>query len=175
MPAPQHLPDNETLIKWRYIDGLSDEQIAKAAGVSIQAVNKRWKEPRKPHTNAAKAILDAAWPTTKDFKRSEYTHFGRAKELMYFMRWRLGDKTLSDTQLRLARRFHAYCVTHNAVLSFDLEAGPNPWVYVPREERDGRLVLRWPDNREKPKGQYLKAITLPPEGEVEVEEGRYRW
>ncbi|MFD4608291.1 hypothetical protein ACFWOT_09265 [Streptomyces sp. NPDC058440] len=160
------LPDNSTLLKF-YRDGLSDAEIAEAYGVSVQAVNKRFARmdiERKPWTNTATAILNTAWPTTKDFKRSEYTHLNRARSLFAFMRWRLGDPTLTDRQLREAERFGMYVRTKKVVLGFDLSS-KNPWVWLPREESDGNLVLRWPEGRETPLGPHLAAITLPDAGD----------
>lgn len=160
------LPDDDVLRKF-YRDGLSDKQIAQAYGVTVQAVNLRFANmgiQRKPEMNTATAILNAAYPSS-EVKRSNYTQLNRARELFAFMRWRLGDKTLTDRQLRMAKGFAAYSEEHDVVLSLDIEK-KSPWVWLPREATDGRLVLRWPDGREMPKAPHLKAITLPnPEAE----------
>lgn len=58
------LPDNDTLRRF-YREGLSDKEIAQAYGCSVQAVNARYTAigiERKPYSNIAAAILEAAWP-----------------------------------------------------------------------------------------------------------------
>ncbi|MGW2713694.1 hypothetical protein HKX69_05785 [Streptomyces argyrophyllae] len=155
------LPDNETLRRF-FREGLSDKEIAKAYDVSVQAVNQRFSKmglERKPWMNTATAILNAAWPTTDGFKRSEFTHLNRARELFAFMRWRLGDPTLTEKQMYMARRFESQA-REGVVLEFAPET-KSRWVWVPRQESDGDLVLRWPAGRELPKGPHLAAITLP--------------
>ncbi|MDI1454397.1 hypothetical protein NHG22_11335 [Streptomyces sp. ATE26] len=157
------LPDDETLKKFLYVDGLTDRQIAAAYGVSIQAVNKRYVKmgiQRKPWMNTATAILDAAWPSTKDFKRSEYTGRWRARELFAFLRWRLGDPTLSAYQLQTAENFSNYARSNDVVLDFDPDR-ETPWMWQPRTLADENLILRWPKGRELPTGEHLKALTLP--------------
>ncbi|MFB9346148.1 hypothetical protein ACFFUA_01510 [Streptomyces heliomycini] len=157
------LPDNDTLRKF-YRDGISNKEIAAAFDVTIQAVNWRLSKmglQRKPETFTATAILEAAYPTSKDFKRSEFTQLQRARELFCFIRWRLGDKTLSDRQLHMAERFCDYSRARDVVLALDPAQEKSPWVWLPREPADGQLVLRWPADREKPKGAHLEAISLP--------------
>ncbi|KIE24711.1 hypothetical protein LK08_22740 [Streptomyces sp. MUSC 125] len=160
------LPDNEVLRQHYYADGLSDKQIATMYGCTVQAVNQRFgsMEPpiqRKPWTNKATAILEAAFPTRPGFKRSEYTHLHRARSLYAFMRWRLGDPTLSARQVGDAQRFARYARDNHVILGFDPERRENPWQWLPREDSDGDLLLRWPAGREMPKEPHLKAITLP--------------
>ncbi|MFF4245239.1 hypothetical protein ACFYY2_12295 [Streptomyces sp. NPDC001822] len=156
------LPDNETLRRF-YREGLSDKEIAKAFDCSVQAVNLRFGKmnlPRKPWSNTAAAILEAGWPRD-EFDRTRFTRFNRARDLTTFIRWRLGDPDLTDRQLERAERFTAHLERHNVVLTVDW-GKENPWVFVPREESDGRRVIRWPEGREMPKGPHLDAISLPP-------------
>lgn len=82
---------------------------------------------------------------------------------MAFIRWRLGDNTLTSTQVHRARAFVAYLKAHSAVLALDWGRNGNPWVYLPRTREDADLVIRWPEGRERPKGAHLEAISLPPE------------
>ncbi|MEV5677471.1 hypothetical protein [Streptomyces sp. NPDC052179] len=155
------LPDNETLRRF-YREGLSDKQIAKAYDCSIQAINARYVDmgmERKPHSNTAAAILDAAWPQS-EFDRSKFSRFNRAKDLAVFIRWRLGDPGLTETQQHRVKKFMAYVERHDSVLSIDWSK-ENPWIFVPRKLSDGRRVIRWPEGRELPKGAHLDAITLP--------------
>ncbi|MFJ9234370.1 hypothetical protein ACIRJ3_05220 [Streptomyces anulatus] len=157
------LPDNETLRRF-FREGLTDLEIAEAYGCSPQAVNARYgvlmKEPRKPWSNTASAILEAAWPRA-EFNRDKFTHFNRARDLATFIRWRLGDPTLTEKQLLRARNFTRYQRRNGVVLALDWEKD-KPWVYVPREPSDGELVIRWPEGRELPRGPHLEAISLPP-------------
>ncbi|MYX26040.1 hypothetical protein GTY75_05040 [Streptomyces sp. SID8381] len=156
---------------------MSNVDIAKSSGASESAVNEALRKlriERRPWLNTAKAVLEAAWPSTPEFKRSEVTHYGVAKELVAFMRWRLGDPGLSKTQLHLAKRFWAYSVTHNTVLTLVPGKKGNPWEWVPREGRDGQLVVRWPEGRERPKFAHMKAVTLPATP-LPADALRYRW
>ncbi|MER6382080.1 hypothetical protein ACWDBD_38955 [Streptomyces sp. NPDC001118] len=160
------LPDDETLKRHYYVDGLSDKEIAAIYDCSVQAVNQRFGKmnppiQRKPWMNTATAILDAAFPTTEHFKRSEYTHMHRARSLFAFMRWRLGDPTLTARQIGDAQRFARYARDNGVILDFDPGRQENPWEWLPREDADGNLLLRWPAGLEMPKGPHLKAITLP--------------
>ncbi|MFG3176598.1 hypothetical protein ACGFZC_16255 [[Kitasatospora] papulosa] len=155
------LPDNEALRRY-FRQGLSDKEIAEAFGCTVQAVNARYAEmnmQRMPYSNTATAILEAAWPRT-EFDRSKFSRFNRAKDLATFIRWRLGDPALTPRQLERAERFTAHLERHGFVLALDW-ARDNPWVYVPREPTDGRLVIRWPEGRELPRGPHLEAISLP--------------
>lgn len=156
------LPDNATLRRF-YREGLSDLAIAKAYGCSVQAVNARYglmDMPRKPWSNTANAILEAAWPRG-EFDRDRFTRYNRARDLVTFIRWRLGDTTLTEKQHLRARNFTKHEKRNGAVLALDWSRDGNPWVFVPREPSDGDLVIRWPEGRELPKGPHLEAISLP--------------
>lgn len=156
------LPDNDTLRRY-FREGLSDKQIANAFGCSVQAVNVRFVAmgiERKPYSNTAAAILEAGWPR-EEFDRNKFTRFNRARDLATFIRWRLGDPDLTDRQHERVEKFTRNLERNDFVLAIDW-AKDNPWVYVPREPRDGRRVIRWPEGRELPRGPHLEAITLPP-------------
>ncbi|NEC21165.1 hypothetical protein [Streptomyces parvus] len=157
------LPDNVTLRRL-FREGLTDLQIAKAYGCTPAAVNARYgivmNEPRKPWSNTASAILEAAWPR-EEFERQKFTRFNRARDLTTFIRWRLGDPTLTERQLLRARNFTKHQKRNGVVLTLDWSKD-NPWVFLPREPSDGELVIRWPEGRELPKGPHLEAISLPP-------------
>ncbi|MET8403477.1 hypothetical protein [Streptomyces sp900116325] len=155
------LPDNDTLRRF-FHEGLSDKKIAQTYGCSVQAVNARFTQmglERKPYSNVATAILGAAWPR-EEFDRSKFTRFNRARDLSTFMRWRLGDPTLTENQLLRANAFMKYLERRNVVLTLDWSKD-NPWVYMPREPADGRVVIRWPEGQELPRGPHLEAISLP--------------
>jgi len=166
------LPDNDTLRRY-FREGLSDKEIAQAFGCSVQAVNMRFAAmgiERKPYSNTAAAILEVAWPRD-EFDRSKFTRFNRARDLATFIRWRLGDPDLTPRQHERVEKFTRHLEKEGLVLAIDWDRD-NPWVYVPREPQDGRLVVRWPTGREMPRGPHLEAITLPPvpaEPEISVE------
>ncbi|MFE5009755.1 hypothetical protein ACFRJ3_34805 [Streptomyces sp. NPDC056696] len=156
------LPDNENLRRL-FREGRTDKEIAKAFGCSPQAVNLRFTQmgiERKPFANTAAAILEAAWPRD-EFERSKFSRFNRVRDLSSFMRSRLGDPTLTAKQIQRAERFAAHLELNDLILTLDWDQ-ENPWVYMPRESSDGRLVIRWPEGRERPKGPHLEAISLPP-------------
>lgn len=156
------LPDNDTLRRF-FREGLSDKEIAQAYGCSIQAVNLRFTKigiERKPFANMAVAILEAAWPRN-EFDRTKFGRFNRARDLAVFIRSRLGDPTLTGKQQVRVERFTAHLERNGLILALDWSQ-ENPWVFMPREPSDGRLVIRWPEERELPKGAHLEAISLPP-------------
>ncbi|MGW7284783.1 ImmA/IrrE family metallo-endopeptidase [Streptomyces sp. NPDC054847] len=156
------LPDNDTL-RELYQKGLSDKSIAQRYGVTVQAVNWRLARMgirRMPYSFMATEILQAAYPTSVGFRRSHYTQLNRGRELFSFIRWRLGDPTLSERQLHMAKRFAEYSHERNVVVSLDVSAEV-PWVWLPRVSSDGRLVIRWPAGQERPGAAHLQAITLP--------------
>ncbi|MFD4646312.1 hypothetical protein [Streptomyces sp. NPDC058441] len=156
------LPDNDTLRRF-FREGMSDKEIARAFGCSVQAVNLRFTQmglERKPFANTAAAILEAAWPRD-EFERSRFSRFNRVRDLSSFIRSRLGDPTLTAKQLQRAERFAAHLELNDLILTLDWDE-ENPWVFMPRESKDGRLVIRWPEGRELPKGPHLEAISLPP-------------
>jgi hypothetical protein len=164
------LPDNETLRRY-FREGLTDKEIAQAFGCSVQAVNMRFTQiglERKPFANVAAAILEAAWPRD-EFDRSKFSRFNRVRDLSSFIRSRLGDPTLTEKQLHRAERFAANLELNGLILTLDWSK-ENPWVFAPREPSDGRLVIRWPEGRELPKGPHLEAISLPP-APAEAESG----
>lgn len=159
------LPDNDKLMRY-YREGISDKQIAETYDVTVQAVNNRYKKmgiEKKPWSNTATAIVDAAWPAA-ELGRSRFTHLNRARELYSFIRWRLGDDTLTERQLSRVRHFAQYSQENEVVLTLDPES-ETPWIWVPRTADDGRLVMRWPEGRELPVGPHLEAISLPPAAE----------
>ncbi|MFC9591509.1 hypothetical protein ACFTUC_17175 [Streptomyces sp. NPDC056944] len=154
------LPDDETLRKY-FRDGLSDREIADMHGCSYQAVNLRFTKmglERKPYKNIASAILEAAWPSSQ-YSREKF-RFNRVRDLTSYMRWRLGDPNLTEKQRERAEYFMGRLRGEGEILAL-VWSEENPWVYLPREPSDGRLVIRWPADRELPKGLHLEAISLP--------------
>src|SRR5690349_8690797 len=94
------LPENSVILDL-YKAGRTDVEIAALYDVTVQAVNYRLNAlgiARKPESNTATAILEAAWPSAET-GRTKFTSRARARRLWAFMRWRLGDKTLTVQQL----------------------------------------------------------------------------
>ncbi|MFK0231229.1 hypothetical protein ACIQUL_36300 [Streptomyces sp. NPDC090303] len=156
------LPEDEILRRHVFQDGLSDKEIAGIYGCSPQAVNMRLKKigiERMPYSNTAAAILDAAWPRA-DYDRVKFHRNNPSRDLTVFMRWRLGDDSLTERQRDRIQRFVGRLERDGTVLAL-VWGEENPWVYVAREPSDGRRVVRWPQGRELPRGPHLEAITLP--------------
>lgn len=157
------LPGSTEFIKL-YRSGLSDKEIAEAFDVTVQAVNKKLVNlgiQRHPAKHAATAIINAAWPS-EEYGRNKYTSLSRAQRLFAFLRKRLGDEVLGPRQDRMAVLFEREVRTRGVVLHLD-PSSAQPWVWLPREASDGRMVIRWPEGREKPTGELLEALDLPPQ------------
>ncbi|MFF4557179.1 hypothetical protein [Streptomyces sp. NPDC001422] len=156
------LPDNEAL-RSLVNRGFSNAQIAEMYDVTVQGVNFRLSNmgiQRKPWSNTATAIMEQAWPSAET-GRSKHTNSNAARRLWAYVRYRLGDPQLSERQKSDAVKFQAYVEKHAVVLHLDSSREVSPWVFVPRMPADGRLVIRWPEGREKPLGAHLEAISLP--------------
>lgn len=158
------LPKNPELLKL-YRNGFSDKEIADMFDVTVQAVNLRLSAlgvQRAPFRNSAIKILETAWPS-EETRRTEFTHLNRARDLFSFLRWRLGDAGLTKRQLADAARFERIIRNGNVVMDLQPDAKGGPWVLLPREPSDGRMVIRWPEGRELPTGELRKALDLPEE------------
>ncbi|MGW5773096.1 hypothetical protein ACWEVY_28585 [Streptomyces longwoodensis] len=156
------LPENPELLKL-YRNGASDKEIAEQFGATVQAVNLRLAAlgiRRAPFRTQAKEILEAAWPSAET-RRTEFVHLNRARDLYAFLRRQLGDSGLSATQLKAAERFERMIRENDSVLDLQPDNPEGPWVLVPRRPSDGRLVIRWPEGRQLPTGDQLKALSLP--------------
>jgi hypothetical protein len=160
------LPDNPELLKL-YRNGFSDREIAEQFHATVQAVNMRLKQmgiARAPFRTLAKEILEAAWPSVET-RRGEFIHLNRARDLYAFLRRQLRDPALTKNQRTAAERFERLIREHNAVLDLQPGMPGGPWVLVPREPSDGRMVIRWPEDRELPAEELRAALDLPDEPE----------
>jgi hypothetical protein len=158
------LPDNPELLKL-YRNGSSNREIAEEYGVTVQAVDWRLSRlgiKRAPFRSAATQIIEAAWPG-KETNRTEYIRLGRVRDLYTFLRRQLGDDGLSAGQLKGADRFERLIRDTGCVLDFQPDAPDGPWVLLPRQPSDGRMVIRWPEGRELPTGKLREALDLPAE------------
>ncbi|WP_055523430.1 hypothetical protein [Streptomyces graminilatus] len=142
------LPDNPALLKL-YRNGKSDKEIAAMFDVSFQAVNKRLREMgiwRAPFKAQAQDILEHVWPKAET-QRTKFMRLNRARDLFYFLRRRLGDKALTELEMRGSERFEALIREGDVVLALMPNAPEGPWVLEPRLDSDGRMVIRWPEGR----------------------------
>ncbi|WP_340376589.1 hypothetical protein U5640_16725 [Streptomyces sp. SS7] len=159
------LPANPELLKL-YRNGKSDKEIAAMFDVSFQAVNKRLKLMgirRAPFKSQAQEILEHVWPNDET-RRIDFMRLNRARDLFYFLRSRLGDKTLSDAEAKGAERFEALIREGNVVLNLRPDVPGEPWVLEPRLESDGRMVIRWPEGRDLLEDErHRAALELPAE------------
>jgi hypothetical protein len=160
------LPDNPELLKL-YRNGFSDKEIAVQFDVTVQAVNLRLQQmgiKRAPFRAVAKEILEAAWPSTET-RRGEFIHLNRARDLYAFLRRQLGDPALTRNQRTAAERFDRLIRSQDVVMDLQPDAPGGPWVLLPRKPSDGRMVIRWPEGRDLPKGELRAALDLPDEPE----------
>jgi hypothetical protein len=153
------LPSNPELLKL-YRNGMTDKEIAIQYGASPQAVNARFVAMGlRRYRQKVTAILESAWPT-EETRRGDFVHLNRYRDLCAFLRRRLGDSEMTPNQLRSAERFERAIRDGNCVLDFRPDSD-EPWAFVPREESDGHMVIRWPAGRELPEGDLREALDLP--------------
>ncbi|GHE92907.1 hypothetical protein GCM10017776_06710 [Streptomyces griseoluteus] len=131
-------------------------------GATPQAVNARLVAMGlRRYRQKVTGILERAWPTSET-GRGDFVNLNRYRDLCCFLRWRLGDPDMTANQVRGAKRFERTVRERNSVLDFQPEAD-EPWLFVPRIESDGRMVIRWPQGRELPEGELRAALDLPEE------------
>ncbi|MCZ4119026.1 hypothetical protein O3X23_06400 [Streptomyces sp. H39-S7] len=146
-----------------YALGKGNVEIADAYGVTPQAVHYRFDKlgiKRRPLTTQANELIGKVWKigTTPD----TIAHHGLSaiQYLRVWVRYRLGDDTLSSAQLNNAMNFGRRLQRDGTVLQYR-STDPKPFSYVPRLPADGRLVVRWPSGHPKPPGAGLEALELP--------------
>lgn len=138
---PRLLPDNAKLLLLEAA-GLSHEQIAKKYGVSRQAVTKRFNdmgEYRRAHWQDATGLLP--WDIARHPDKAKIRRQTAYAGLRAFLRKQLGQ-TLSPRSQETLRQFLDH-INSGEVLELDSVQGVR---YVQRDpERDGSLVIRWPE------------------------------
>jgi hypothetical protein len=161
MPVSK-LPSDYELLKMRH-RGLNDEQIAAQFGATKQAVNKRLvkHERVRPVSTRVNEFLRYRWEIFQTQGTDSHHNRYSAKRLKEWLRWRLGDQTLSEDQLRRARVWEERLRREDIVLCYDRDQ-PEPWYYRAREKRDGRLVIDWPEELPFPDDKLRTALELPP-------------
>ncbi|WP_435270916.1 hypothetical protein [Streptomyces sp. 1222.5] len=153
------LPENPELLKL-YRNGYSDAEIAERFNCTPQAVNARLVAMGlRRYRQKVTSLLESAWPTAET-RRGDFVRLNRYRDLCSFLRWRLDDPDLTENQIRGAKRFERAIRDGHCVLDFQPDSD-EPWAFVPREESDGHMVIRWPQNRELPEGALRVALNLP--------------
>ncbi|MFJ8946339.1 hypothetical protein ACIRG4_24425 [Streptomyces sp. NPDC102395] len=142
-----------------YRNGLSDAEIAKIFDVTVQAVNaRRVAMGLRKYRQMVTGVCEMAWPAAET-RRGDFVHLNRYRDLGCFLRWRLGDPEMTANQKRGAERFERTIREGNCVLDFQPDSN-EPWSFVPREESDGHMVIRWPEGRALPEGELRDALDL---------------
>jgi Zn-dependent peptidase ImmA (M78 family) len=162
MPTTLLPPDHE-LVKLYHRD-VSDKEIAKEYGVTVQAVNKRLSKLglfRKPISKQVNEALATRWSIWAPKEGTGHHNRYSAKALKVWLRRRLGDDTLSKAQLLLAERWERRLREHNEVLCYDPDT-VDGWYYRPRTPQDGNRVIDWPKAIPFPDERFRRALELPP-------------
>lgn len=158
------LPTDAVLVKLFHL-GVPDRKIAEDYGVTVQAVNKRMVKLglyRKPVSRQVNEYLAHRWKIyTTQGADSHHLRYS-AKALKVWLRRRLGDDKLSAKQLKMADQWENRLRERGEVLCYD-PATDGGWYYRPREERDGCLVIDWPESLPFPDDKFRKALQLPRE------------
>jgi hypothetical protein len=138
---PRVLPDNAKLLMMEAA-GMTHAQIAETYKVSRQAVTKRFNAMGE-YSQASNREVTAVIPW--DLRNHPGKHRLKDSEeyqgLRAFLRERMGLPV--SPRSRLALKWFMNHVESGEVLTLDAERGVR---YVPREERDGSLVIRWPED-----------------------------
>ncbi|MFI1796368.1 hypothetical protein ACH427_03260 [Streptomyces sp. NPDC020379] len=159
------LPPDAVLRKLMQL-GATDDELARSYGVTPQAVWKRRSGLgmlKKPIATRVHAALKEAWDVKSTSVPGRQSHHNKRplQALKYYMRQRLGDETLSPTQLKQIGQFLENVSSGRFVIEYrrDTEAG---FFYVPREARDEDLLVRWPEGVPLPGADIVEAMRLPP-------------
>ncbi|MGC9439270.1 helix-turn-helix transcriptional regulator [Streptomyces sp. WG5] len=162
MPIDSGLTD-ALLVKYFYL-GLTDKEIAKKHGITPQAVVKRRKKQglfRKPVSMQVNEYLSQRWDIWAPKEGTGHHNLHSAKALKVWLRCRLGDDTLSDDQLHMAKMWEQGLRERDEVLCYD-PSTKKGWYYRTRVPADGRLVIDWPRSIPFPDEKFKKALELPP-------------
>ncbi|AWN05279.1 immunity repressor [Streptomyces phage Ibantik] len=162
MPQDSGLTD-AILVKLFHL-GRTDNEIAGTYGITKQAVSKRRLKlglERKPVSQQVNGYLAHRWAIWAPQEGTGHHNQHSAKALRAWLRWRLGDTSLSKQQLHLAQAWAEGLQERGEVLCYnpDLEEG---WYYRPRRESDGRRAIDWPEDLPFPDEKFKRALDLPP-------------
>ncbi|MBD0739849.1 response regulator transcription factor [Streptomyces sp. CBMA29] len=158
------LPSDAELLKL-YALGKKNPEIAAMYGVTPQAVNYRFDKlniKRRPLTTQANDLIGQVWKIGSDPDTIAHHGLSPIQYLRMWVRYRLGDDTLSARQLTNAVNFGRRLQREGTVLQYQAQDA-QPFSYVPRRPSDGRLVVRWPADQPQPEAEVLEPLELPEE------------
>ncbi|MGW6597899.1 hypothetical protein [Streptomyces sp. NPDC055036] len=155
------LPDNLELLKLEAA-GLSRAEIAKKFKVTHQAVSYRLGKigEHKRISGVSKAISLLPWDLSQRDNKKKLAGQASFAGLRTLLRARLGED-VSDRAREDLRAFLNH-VSTGKVLTLDDRLG---FIYIPREEFDGNMVIRWP-KRAPRTAENLRYFELPKHEEL---------
>jgi len=153
-PHVTALPDNLTLLK-HDAAGMTEGEIAAKYGVSQQAVAWRlnglgvFKKGRK-----APVMALLPWDLSARPDKRKLSNQNGFAGLRSFLRRKFGEELSTRAQVDL-RAFLGH-IEAGEVLKLDEQRG---FIYVPRSDADGNLVIRWPEGQERPDSKTVSMFT----------------
>jgi predicted DNA-binding protein YlxM (UPF0122 family) len=150
---PRTLPDDWVLLQMRDAEGYSEAEIAAEYGVTRDAVSKRFKRMGHPSRQGFRDVLP--WPIPQ-----RHHALYAAQRLKAHIKERRGE-SLSETALKRLRDWQERLQRDGVVLDYTNDDSGNPWRYLPREESDNRLVIRWPADSGPPTELQRRLLELP--------------
>ncbi|MGW4446460.1 hypothetical protein [Streptomyces sp. NPDC004682] len=144
------LPESDLELLTLRKAGLNGVQIAAQFGVEPEAVYMRF-AAMGIHQKGAKSPVAQAlpWDVVNHPDKRRITNQAPFRGLRYFLQKQMGEKLSYRAELDLKAFLNR--VRAGEVLELSEEAGG--FRYVPREPRDGHLVVRWPDG--VPRGESV--------------------
>lgn len=157
MPTPRVLPDDSILLRERDFEGLSLTEIAERHKVSKSAVSQRFTKMGRPF--GGNAALDYQVLLPWKIQR-EHLPLDAANRLRSHVRYRSGIE-VAETAKRRLENWWTRLRAEGTVLIYVPDADGSPWQYVPRQESDGSLIVRWPEDMPPPTRVQRDVLTLP--------------
>lgn len=156
MSAPALLPDDAILLAARDFEGLSLEQIAERYKVTIQSVSMRFTKMGRPFRPSMPAYREfVPWQIRKEHQALDAT-----LRLRSHIKAQL-DLPIPESAARRLENWHARLRSEGVVLMYRPDTDSQPWHYVPREESDGALIIRWPEDMPPPTERQRSILALP--------------
>ncbi|MET9901878.1 hypothetical protein [Streptomyces sp. NPDC006446] len=135
------LPENDTILQEMLIAGFKEVEIAKFYGVGVSTVSMRLAKmgirrigPKSPVSAAI------PWDITSHPEKRRFINQTCFRGLRCFVRKQMGEKLSERSEHDL--KVFLNRIRGGNVLAL-VEGG---FAYVPRQESDGSLVIRWPEN-----------------------------
>ncbi|MFC4501737.1 MULTISPECIES: hypothetical protein [Streptomyces] len=164
------LPESDLELRKLLSAGFNGEAIAARYNVGPSAVYNRFnrmgislKGPGSPVSSAL------PWDIARHPDKRRLTNQAPFRGLRYFLQKRMGEKLSERAELDL--RAFLNKVRSGYVLALQDDVG---FAYVPREDRDGNLVVRWPTRirEDDPRATLFVDCQSPAEGAPAQEGGR---